>query len=254
MSTSGVLVVPCYNEARRWDREYWAAFTSLSAVSWKFVDDGSADGTRRLIEQAASEHGASALCLDRNVGKAEAVRRGMLDAGRDLADGSFVGFLDADGAFSRTDVERLIASYSQFVESAGRFDAVWSSRVALAGRSIRRSTARHYIGRFVATLVSLGFDAIPYDTQSGLKLFCWDSRLRQALAEPFQTRWLFELEILNRWIAATGHPLRVWEEPLLDWAEVGGSKVTRRESVRIVRELTEIKRQQRQLTRKRSGM
>jgi len=52
------------------------------------------------------------------------------------------GFVDADGAFNRIDVERILTEFDKYVMQS-HFDAVWSSRVALAGRSIDRQTSRH---------------------------------------------------------------------------------------------------------------
>lgn len=59
------------------------------------------------------------------------------------------------------------------------FDALWSSRVALSGRFIQKLASRHYMGRVVATLLSVDGNSISYDTQSGVKLFAatpsiWD--------------------------------------------------------------------------------
>ena len=240
-----VIVVPCFNEASRWDREYWRRMLSVPGVAWVFVDDGSSDRTALLIDQMRTGTTAELLALPENVGKAEAVRRGMLMALTSNA-GSVpvVGFMDADGAFGDTDVRRLTE-----LCATQRHDAVWSARVLLAGRNIKRSTLRHFLGRAVATFVSIGHLETPYDTQSGFKLFAASPTLRDCLIGPFRTRWLFELELLNRWHRATGRQMQVWEEPLLSWRDVAGSKITLREAVRIARELVFIKRDQRRAKR-----
>jgi glycosyltransferase involved in cell wall biosynthesis len=237
------LVVPCFNEARRWSAHYWAEILQIPDLHVLFVDDGSSDSTRQLAEACVTGTTSQVVSLPANAGKAEAVRTGMrrlLDEGGIAA----VGYLDADGAFNRQDIVDLIESYSQKV-AAGAFEAAWSSRVALAGRDIARSGSRHYIGRLVATFVSLGYGEIPYDTQSGYKLFEPGERLQSCLAHPFRTRWLFELELLARWRGMFGSPLRVWEEPLQYWHDVPGSKITGRESVRVMKELIAVKREQR---------
>ncbi len=184
------------------------------------------------------------LNLQRNRGKGEATRAGML-WGLNGSHPEFtdVGFIDADGAFGQDDLE---ATCKKCKESSivGDVDAIWASRVALAGRDIQRSPARHYVGRLVATLLSAGADPMPYDTQAGLKLFRISSDLRTCLAQPFETRWLFEVELLARWKNLTGRAMRIWEEPLESWKDVGGSKITGKESARIARELWQIKRLQ----------
>jgi hypothetical protein len=97
----------------------------------------------------------------------------------------------------------------------------------------------------VATVLTLGEEYLPYDTQSGFKLYVTDDRLRACLDEPFSTRWMFDLELYYRWRRLHGSPMRVWEEPLQSWRDVAGSKVTGRESVRALREIVAVKRLQR---------
>lgn len=241
---TGVIVVPCFNEAERWNFEYWKEMLALPDVRWLFVDDGSTDSTAMLIKQTAQLGDASTLELQPNAGKAEAVRRGMLNALKPGALHGPVGFMDADGAFNSQDVADLLAVYARQSSNDGDFDAVWSSRVALAGRDISRSTVRHYLGRGVATLVSLGELEMPYDTQSGLKLFKPSEQLLRCLEGPFRTRWLFELELLSRFRIEKAGGLRIWEEPLSYWHDVPGSKITARETFRIFKELTVLKRLQ----------
>ena len=216
---------------------------ALAGVRWVFVDDGSRDGTRGLIDGLVETSSgiARAVHLDRNRGKAEAVRAGLLAA---LDDGGpSVGFMDADGAFAVGDVERFVALMSE--KRADGVDSLWSSRVALAGRDIHRSDSRHYLGRLVATVLTLGEEYLPYDTQSGFKLYVADDRLRGCLDESFSTRWMFDLELYYRWRRLQGSPMRVWEEPLQSWRDVAGSKVTGRESIRALREIAAVKRLQR---------
>lgn len=236
------LVVPCFNEAHRWDPGYWADMLQVPDVEWLFVDDGSSDGTHELAEALGQVGKTTVLSLQPNGGKGEAIRRGWLHA---LETGAFaaIGFMDADGAFNRADVEALIGEYREHVERGG-YDATWSSRVALAGRNIQRHAWRHYVGRAVATGLSIGEDNIPYDTQSGLKLFRADDAFARTLTTPFETRWLFEIELMARYRAANSRPMAIWEMPLAYWVDVAGSKMTMRESMRVMRELMTAKRVQ----------
>src|SRR5512133_574565 len=90
-----VLVVPCYNEARRLPGERFLEF-ARAHVRLLFVDDGSRDETAAVhAELVKAAPGAiAALRLERNQGKAEAVRQGVLAA---LASSPrLVGFWDAD--------------------------------------------------------------------------------------------------------------------------------------------------------------
>lgn len=243
------MVVPCYNERKRFDLEYWSGLMELPDVRWTFVDDGSSDDTGAIL-QSLVPLGAQVLRSPVNRGKAEAVRLGLMTALESArGDLAGVGFVDADGAFSIAEIARFTSLFGDVMERQPGFDALWSARVGLSGRNIQRSARRHYLGRVVATFLAVGTDLSAYDTQSGLKLFRATPSLEQCLASPFRTRWLFEVELLNRWGVTTGRPMRVWEEPLNEWAEIGGSKVTARETYRIARELITVKQLQRSALR-----
>lgn len=240
------MVVPCFNEAARWDASYWANMTALADVDWVFVDDGSTDHTQQKLTEFVKQQlevgtTITLLPLPSNVGKGEAIRQGWVS--QPVGGYDSIGFIDADGAFSRTDVERILTEFDTHVLQS-HFDAVWSSRIALAGRSIERQTSRHYIGRVVATFLSLGGYAIPYDTQSGLKLFRASTNISVALSAPFKTRWLFEMEIITNFKHRTNRELTIWEMPLDYWKDVAGSKIGFSESLRILRELLTVKRLQ----------
>lgn len=234
-ATGLVLVVPCFREADRWDVAYWEQVLALADIGWVFVDDGSPDGTAARLEGLARDHGVETLLLPRNVGKAEAVRAGMRWALDHRTSARMVGFMDADGAFPPHEVARLRDVVARTDIEA--FDAVWASRVALAGRRIERRAARHYVGRVVATYLFHDGVGPPYDSQCGWKAFRPSPALRSALEAPFLTRWLFEVELIARWPEAAGAALRVREEPVEAWRDIAGSRITRREVVRLTREL-----------------
>jgi glycosyltransferase involved in cell wall biosynthesis len=245
-----VLVVPAFNEALRWNDDYWFEANSLGGLQWIFVDDGSQDETRHKLERTAARIGAGVIILPRNCGKSEAVRLGLVAAlGR--PDVGFVGFIDADNAFPPTESGRMLKLFTDRLHADPHLEAVWSSRVALAGRDVRRSLARHYLGRLMATFVFIGEQAAPYDSQSGLKLFRATDELREVVQAPFETRWLFDIEVLARYRHHFGRDLRMWEEPVSQWLEVADSKVTLREVMRIAAESVKTRRMLRSADRER---
>lgn len=245
------MTVPCFNEERRFDLNYWRALLDIEDACWIFVDDGSTDKTLTLLHEVGPPPLVTVISLSSNIGKAEAVRMGMLNvlARTSTVEVNGLGFIDADGAFAHDDILAVLCKHSQLVNE-GRVDATWSARVRLAGRNIQREAARHYLGRSIATLLSLGIQNPPYDTQSGLKIFFRQPELIAVLSRPFRTRWLFEWEMLIRWRQIVGQSMRIWEEPLNSWQEVSGSKsLTGREAMRIAKELLVIKGLQRALKR-----
>ena len=94
---SNVLVVPCYNEAPRLASEPWLEFVDeADRFSLLFVDDGSSDDTARVLERLCDQRPGRLAWkrLPQNLGKAEAVRAGVLEAFERTPD--TIGFWDAD--------------------------------------------------------------------------------------------------------------------------------------------------------------
>lgn len=223
-----VIIVPCFNEAARLPVGAFRSFLAdCKSVDLVLVDDGSADATRERLEEicAGAEDRARVLVLPHNVGKAEAVRRGVRLALE--GDAERVGYWDADLATPLDAIERLCA----LLDANPRLEMVLGARVNLLGRRIRRNPWRHYLGRVFATAVSFVLGLSVYDTQCGAKVFRVTDDLRALFEEPFVTRWLFDVEILARLLRLRrengGPPVAdvVAEYPLEEWVDVHGSKV-----------------------------
>ena len=243
-----VLVVPCYNEASRLRAPDFLDFAARRpAVRFLFVDDGSVDGTMAVLERMVQQAPAAifAMRLEKNQGKAEAVRRGLLDAtGKGPA---LVGFWDAD-------LSTPLSAIDDFLSVAVKLPSVeliLGSRVLLMGRDIRRRTSRHYLGRIFATAASLALDLPVYDTQCGAKVFRATDALRRVLGTPFRSPWIFDVEILARYLALPvddgGGPRRsrIYELTVPAWHDVPGSKLKAFDFLRSVAELFAIWRDRR---------
>lgn len=222
------LVIPCYNEAKRLDVDAFTKFQlSNGSLQLLFVDDGSQDGTGAVLEtiRASAVCAVDILTLPSNQGKSAAVREGFLRAIGHGAD--YVGFWDADLA---TSLEELPA-FVELIGSWGGVDVVMGSRVKLLGRRIERRLWRHYIGRFFATAISATLGIGVYDTQCGAKLFRVNDACKSVFAEGFSVGWLFDVEILARYLevySKNQHRLegKILELPLQQWLDVSGSKVS----------------------------
>jgi dolichyl-phosphate beta-glucosyltransferase len=217
-----IVVIPCYNEADRLDVAAFEDFArTRSNARLLFVDDGSTDATAAVLARLADAHPRRLLVrgLPHNRGKAEAVRQGLLEA---FAYGpTYVGYWDADLA---TPLPAIAALRSVLEQKPDRH-VVMGSRVALLGRRIERSAVRHYLGRVFATAASLVLRLPVYDTQCGAKMFRVSAAVRAVFAEPFLSRWIFDVEILARLPAQFGAADVVYEQPLDRWVDVAGSKL-----------------------------
>jgi glycosyltransferase involved in cell wall biosynthesis len=233
-----VLVVPCYNEEKRLDVD---AFRAYGGAAFLFVNDGSGDGTLRVLNALRDSDPSRfhVVNLERNSGKAEAVRRGILAAMERGAE--LTGFWDADLA---TPLSELPA-FLEIFETRPEIAMVFGARVRLLGRAISRQASRHYLGRFGATLISQTLGLAVYDTQCGAKLFRAGENLRQVFARPFLSRWIFDVEILARFVEMQGRDAvarEVYEYPVKVWRDVKGSKVKSTDFLRALRDLAKIRR------------
>jgi dolichyl-phosphate beta-glucosyltransferase len=237
-----ILVIPCFNEEQRLPVDELRNF-HLDGVRMEIllVDDGSSDGTLRLLESLRAEEPTrfSVLPLEHNSGKAEAVRRGIvaaLERNPDLA-----GFWDADLATPLAELSGFMKVFAARPE----IEMVFAARVRLLGRSISRNPARHYFGRVGATLISSSLGLAVYDTQCGAKLFRAGDRMRELFAAPFLSRWIFDVEIIARLVQQRGRDAAaraIYELPIMAWHDVKGSKVKSTDFGRALRDLWKIHR------------
>jgi glycosyltransferase involved in cell wall biosynthesis len=249
-----VLVVPCCNEAGRLRTPVFLDFVARRPfVRLLFVDDGSVDGTMAVLERLAQEApaGIRAMRLPMNQGKAEAVRRGLLEAMEENP--ALVGFWDADLATP-------LSAIDDFLNVAAKLQGVdlfLGSRVLLLGRDIRRKARRHYLGRVFATAASLALNLPVYDTQCGAKVFRANEALRRVLGEPFRSRWVFDVEILARYLAlpvedgGASRASRIYELTVPAWHDVPGSKLKTWDVIRSIGELAAVWRSRRSASSRR---
>ena len=227
MSRDTVVVVPCFNEAARLVASAFVDFVDTNPfAAVLFVDDGSTDATLHVLSTLAAER-PDALrlhALERNCGKAEAVRIGVNEALATAA--RYVAYWDADLSTPLSEV----AAFRELMETDPALLLVGGSRIRRLGANVRRDATRHYLGRVFGTLASLVLGIAVYDTQCGAKLLRAGPAATRIFDRPFLSRWVFDVEVFARLIHGLGGDRRaaeaaLYEYPLAAWQDVGGSKL-----------------------------
>lgn len=222
------LVVPCHNEAARLDPEAFLHFLATHpGVRLVMVDDGSVDATGNILERmrGTAPEAVTTLRLTPRRGKAEAVRAGILAGLAQRA--TLVGFFDADLSTPLGAVDDFLA----VLRDRPTIEFVLGSRVMLMGRDVRRKATRHYFGRVFATAVSVALDLPVYDTQCGAKILRANPATASLFAEPFRSPWIFDVELIARYLqlpVGPGEPRRrdrLYELVVPAWHDMPGSKL-----------------------------
>jgi glycosyltransferase involved in cell wall biosynthesis len=236
------LVIPAFNEAERLDTEAFRdGLRRDPDLRLLFVDDGSTDDTLAVLSALASEWNdrVDVLSLDRNRGKAEAVRHGLRAAASEGV--AFIGFADADLSAPLDEIARLRAA----LVSEPDLWLAMGARILMLGRTIERSAWRHYLGRIFATGASLTLGLGVYDTQCGLKLFRNSAAVASLFDDAFLSRWIFDVELIARLVHTPGRPeplRRIREVPLERWCSADGTRLKLSDFLRAPRELLAIRR------------
>jgi dolichyl-phosphate beta-glucosyltransferase len=163
------VVVPCYNEEQRLPRTIELIERFLDARGGLYelilVDDGSADGTRKVMEQAAARHaGVRIVAMPRNRGKGRALAEGVK-----VSQGETVLVTDADLSTPIEELEKLEAALASGAGIGIASRSVKGSRVELA-QPIYRVLMGKAFNLIVQAVLLPGI----WDTQCGFKLFRGD--------------------------------------------------------------------------------
>ena len=218
------IVVPCHNEAGRLQSNELVEYLRKNAwLHICFVDDGSTDETTRVLTSIRDKcpERVSFISLGENIGKAEAVRAGIVNCMKIRPD--LVGYMDADMATPLHEIEQIL-EFAQKFDNAVVFTGC---RIKRLGAIVERKWWRHYLGRIFATAAGLVLDLPVYDTQCGAKFF----RLgiaSEIFSERFLSRWFFDVEIFARATKVIGKDnaiIQMVEVPLLEWRDKEGSKL-----------------------------
>jgi len=221
------IIIPCYNESERLRVKEFAAYMSANGnVYFIFVNDGSTDNTRKIISGLYCSYPDRIILIDleKNRGKAEAVRCGILKATK--MDFDNIGYFDADLSTPLC----IINKFCQLLDKPETM-IVMGARVKLLGRKIERKVFRHYLGRVFAASASIVLGVPVYDTQCGAKIFKNTKDLNKIFSRPFIANWIFDVEVLARFKLLKWNESKKWieesviEYPLEEWIHIPGSHI-----------------------------
>jgi len=209
------VIVPAFDEESRLAPMAREAVAHLRARRRSFelivVDDGSTDGTARLVARLAEEcREVRLIRLASNSGKGYAVRTGVVNAR-----GRLVLFADADGATPFAELDRLEQALA-----AGADVAIGSRARLAAGVQVKAKLYRHLMGRTFHALVRMLTVRGIADTQCGFKLF--RGEVAQELFSRMRMKgFSFDVEVL---MMAQRRGYRIAEVPV-NWTHQPGSRV-----------------------------
>jgi dolichyl-phosphate beta-glucosyltransferase len=228
------VIIPAYNEELRMPQTLCRSIAYLEAQSYSseiiVVNDGSTDGTERVVRQQPSASVPLKLLAHTdgaNHGKGAAVRKGMMEAR-----GAYRLFMDADNSTTVDQVHRFWPLFDQ------GYEVVIGSR-ALKDSVIGAHQARHkeLAGRLGNRIVRiLAVPGIP-DTQAGFKMFAAE-KAELIFSRQTIDRWGYDIELL---VIARCLGCRIAEVPIT-WINASGSKVTVASYFQVLRDVLRIRR------------
>nr|WP_315254899.1 glycosyltransferase [uncultured Flavobacterium sp.] len=233
------VVIPCYNEEKRLLGDEFRDFVHKNlGYHLCLVNDGSKDKTLEVIQELikGKEDYISVYDCEKNGGKAEAVRLGMLHLAKQ-SQFDYIGFLDADLSTDFADFNDLAETISD-----SKYKMVFGSRITRMGADIEKESARAIISKTINFIIRKTLGMEIKDTQCGAKIMTKDV-IENTFKEKFITKWLFDVEIFMRMKKIYGSKETkglILEQPLKRWIHADGSKLSMKDSVKIVGQIGQI--------------
>lgn len=158
------VIIPSYNEQKNISRgvlDQVTQFLKEQDYTWEVIlsDDGSTDGTTKILEEFAQKNKGVKVLKNIHAGKGPTVQSGML-----AANGEWRLFTDFDQSTPLKEVKKLL-------KYTNEYDVIIGSREIIGATRDKEPWYRHLMGRGFNLLVQIL--AIPgiLDTQCGFKLF-----------------------------------------------------------------------------------
>jgi glycosyltransferase involved in cell wall biosynthesis len=193
------VVVPVYNEAESLPGFLQRLIDFCGERGWEiiFVNDGSRDDSKRILENHANPPAVRVIHHKVNRGYGGALKTGLLDANT-----PYVATIDGDGQHEPEDIQRLL----EFAVERDT-DLVIGHRDLSRGRNWYRELGKTIIRRFTRLLMPLPIQ----DLNSGFKLY--RTELAQAYLPVCPDSMAFSdviaLTFINQKDLVLEHPIRV---------------------------------------------
>jgi len=211
------IVIPAFNEERRLTATLTAVLDYVARRDGRFaevvvVDDGSTDGTARLVREFSTKHAAVRLVENPgNRGKGYSVRHGVMEAR-----GEWILFSDADLSAPIEELDKLAAA----AREAGASVAIGSRAMDRSLIQVHQSGFRETAGRVFNLCMRVLTGLSLRDTQCGFKLF-EAGTAREVFGRQRLERFGFDVEVL---FIARHLGYRMVEVPVR-WSHSEGTKV-----------------------------
>jgi dolichol-phosphate mannosyltransferase len=212
------LVIPAYNEEKR----IRPLFDAIDRFEGELIVicDGT-DRTAQVVEEITrirTDLAIRCLTFNHRLGKG-----GGVIAGLSTARAPRVGFFDADGSTTISEMMRL---FSCLADNDGAIGSRW---VAGSTLTVRQGILRQFESRSFNLLIRCLFGLDFHDTQCGAKVFR-KTAIDRVLPAMVSRGFEFDVELLWR-LRREGS--RVVEVPI-EWQNKGDSRVRKRDMVRMV--------------------
>ncbi len=223
------IVIPAHNEESRLPRALGQVFAFLEKQSYSseiiIVENGSSDRTLELAREFAAPHSNITVIHEGELGKGNAVRRGMLEAR-----GEYRFICDADLSMPIDEALKFLPPL------ANDFDLAIASREAPGAIRYNEPSYRHWGGRAINLAIRMLILPGLNDTQCGFK--CFRADVTESLfRQQTLTGWSFDIEILY---LARRKNLRIKEIPI-QWYFDADSKVSAvRDALRMLGDIFRI--------------
>ena len=215
------IIVPCYNEEKRFEDgfDHYFSYLKNCTYSWELilVNDGSRDKTLNLMQKLSRKNqNIRIISYHKNQGKGYAIIQGVM-----TAKGKYILFSDLDHSVS---VE-TIGSFFKYFDKG--YKVVIGSRRVKGSRFLKRQPFfRESLGRGFTLLVRFLIDWQIRDATCGFKAF--ENKLaKKIFAKITIFDWAFDAEILY---LCRKFKIDFFQAPVT-WGDVHGSKVSLKKDV-----------------------